>query len=109
MNQEGTVMKKFFTVSVLMAALGAVGAQAGEIHNRQVWQQERIANGVASGRLQPWETARLEREEGRLHREIAFDRATHCGRLTPREFRQINRQQNALSNQIYRYNHNERW
>jgi hypothetical protein len=27
----------------------------------------------------------------------------------PHEFRQIDRQQDFLSNQIYRYKHNERW
>jgi hypothetical protein len=68
-------------------------------------QQERIAQGVQSGELTPRETARLERKEARVQREIRRDRAAHGGHLTPGEKARINRQQNRLSREIYREKH----
>lgn len=64
-----------------------------------------IAQGVQSGELTPRETARLERKEARVQREIRRDRAAHGGHLTPAEKARINRQQNRLSREIYREKH----
>jgi len=99
-------MKKFLSSTILMTTLLLPASQAGEIYNRRVWQQDRIAQGVASGSLQPWETARLEHEESGINREIARDRFRNGGPLTPGEHYRINQQLNHVSNQIYRYKHN---
>ena len=99
-------MKKFFSATILVSSLLIPASQAGEIYNRRVEQQARIAQGVGSGSLRPWETARLEREEGAINHEIARDRFYHCGTLTPGERYRINRQLDSVSNQIYRYKHN---
>jgi hypothetical protein len=99
-------MKKFFSATLLMSSLLIPASQAGEIFNRRVEQQDRIAQGVASGSLRPWETAKIEREEGAINREIARDRFYHGGALTGAERYRINRQLNCVSNQIYRYKHN---
>jgi len=78
----------------------------GEVGARQTLQQQRIAQGVRSGSLTAGETARLERNQAGLNREVRSDRAQNGGTLTPQERGQVNRQQNRLSGQIYRNKHN---
>jgi hypothetical protein len=78
---------------------------AGRIKRRAENQQDRIAQGVKSGQLTARETARLERREARLNREVRELREDNGGRLTPRERAKVNRQQNRLSRQIYRQKH----
>jgi hypothetical protein len=93
-------------LATLVVVLGAsLAAGAAEVDRRERRQQERIAEGVRSGELTPRETARLERKEARLHREIERDRAANGGTLTPAQRRRVNRQQNRLSRQIYREKH----
>ncbi len=84
----------------------AAPALAGEVDRREANQQRRIAEGVESGQLTPGETARLERKENRIHRQIQRERAQNGGRLTPAERAQVNREQNRASRQIYRAKHN---
>jgi len=91
----------------LVAAL-ATPALSAEVDNRESNQQARIAQGVKSGQLTPGETARLENREAGIHQEIKQERAANGGKLTPAERAQVNRQQNRVSNQIYRATHNER-
>jgi hypothetical protein len=69
-------------------------------------QQDRIANGVQSGQLTAGETARLEKKEAAINKETAAERAANGGTLTPAEKKQVNRQQNRVSRQIYRDKHN---
>lgn len=76
------------------------------IEQRKENQQDRIANGVKSGELTAGETANLEKKEAAINKETAKDRAANGGKLTPAERAQVNRQQNRLSNQIYRDKHN---
>jgi hypothetical protein len=78
----------------------------GEVGARQAAQQQRIAQGVRGGSLTAGETAHLERKEAGVNREVRADRAANGGTLTPQEHRQVNRQQNRLSGQIYRDKHN---
>jgi len=93
-------------MTILAAVLGiSLAASAAEVDRREQRQQERIAQGVQSGQLTPAETARLERKEARIQREIQRDRAANGGTLTPAERRRINRQQNRVSRQIYREKH----
>jgi len=77
-----------------------------EIGQRKENQQDRIANGVQSGQLTAGETANLEKKEAAINKETAADRAANGGKLTPAEKAQVNRQQNRLSNQIYKDKHN---
>ena len=76
------------------------------IQQRKENQQDRIANGVEKGQLTAGETAKLETKEAAVNKEIKTDRAANGGKLTPQERRQVNRQQNQLSHQIYRDKHN---
>ncbi|HXY39520.1 MAG TPA: hypothetical protein VEQ10_07620 [Vicinamibacteria bacterium] len=80
----------------------------GEVGARQENQQDRIAQGIKSGQLTAGETARLERKEAGLNKEVRTDRQANGGTLTPQERRQVNRQQNHLSRQIYKDKHNQR-
>jgi hypothetical protein len=85
---------------LLLAAM----LSAQQIKQRQENQQDRIAQGVASGELTPRETARLERREANLNRTIARDRKTGGG-LSPQERRRITRRQNSVSRDIRRQKH----
>jgi len=97
---------KRISIAVVAAMLGiSLAGGAAEVDRREQRQQERIAEGVESGQLTPRETARLERKEARIHREIQRDRAANGGTLTPAERRRINRQQNRVSRQIHREKH----
>src|SRR6266705_3012263 len=81
-------------VAVLMAGSVAVA-------QRKENQQDRIANGVQSGQLTAGETANLEKKEAAINKETAADRAANGGKLTGAEKKQVNRQQNQVSKQIY--------
>ena len=78
----------------------------GRIQKRKEKQQGRIAQGVASGQLTPGETAKLEHKTAKLNHEIRHDRNANGGNLTNKEKRQVNRQQNRLSKNIYKDKHN---
>ncbi len=95
-------MKKIMIAAALMTSL----MSAAEVDYRQHEQQGRIAQGIGSGSLTPFEAARLESEEAGLRREINRDRAINGGYLTRGERALVNRQENRLSDQIYRYKHN---
>jgi metal-dependent amidase/aminoacylase/carboxypeptidase family protein len=73
-----------------------------EVDDRRENQQDRIANGIASGKLSAGQTARLEKKEAAVNQETRVDRKLNGGHLTGAEKNQINRQQNRLSKQIYR-------
>jgi hypothetical protein len=88
-------------VTVSLFAVGAV-AQTNEVDARKKAQQERIAQGVKSGKLTPGETANLEKKEAAINREVKTDRTLNGGKLTPQEKRAVNRQQNRMSAQIAR-------
>ncbi len=111
---KGT-MKKLITGAMLLWGISLVGqataatpatspATRPTIRQRQMNQQRRIGQGVRSGQLTAGETARLERKETRLNREIRRDRVDGGG-LMVKERTKINRQQNRLSRQIYRQKH----
>lgn len=76
------------------------------IAQRKKNQQNRIANGVQSGQLTAGETKNLEKKEAAINKETATDRAANGGKLTTSEKRQVNRQQNRMSKQIYDDKHN---
>ena len=99
---------------VVIAAVSVAFAQQSqtdpqpksEVGKRAENQQDRIANGVQSGQLTAGETANLEKKEAAINKQTAADRAANGGKLTPAERRQIHREQNRVSNQIYRDKHN---
>ena len=97
---------RIWTAAVFGTALTVAGMNAQTINQRRENQQDRIAQGIQSGRLTAGQAARLETKEARLNREIRDDREDHNGHLTKAQRAEINRQQNKLSRQIYRAKHN---
>jgi hypothetical protein len=87
--------------------LGTAGwAQSNEtpgVDARQERQQNRIADGIASGELTPREAAKLERREA--HIERSEQRAKADGVVTPAERRHLNRELNRSSRAIARQKH----
>jgi hypothetical protein len=77
-----------------------------KVGQRRENQQARIAQGVKSGQLTPAETAKLEKQQRTIHKQIAADRKANGGTLTASEKKQINREQNQASRNIYRKKHN---
>src|SRR5574337_36008 len=78
-------------------------AGAGPIAERQERQQDRIAEGIASGSLNPKEATRLEAEQTKIEAEKrAFLRD---GKLGPRERAKLRRDQNRASRHIYKEKH----
>jgi hypothetical protein len=79
-----------------------------EVGTRRNLQQQRIANGIASGQLSPSEAAKTEGREQNINRQVAADRQVNGGKLTPQEKKNVNQRQNGASRQINREKHNEK-
>jgi len=76
-----------------------------EVGARRENQQDRIASGIASGKLNAGQTARLENGEAGVNQEVRADRSANGGTLTGAEKAQVNKQQNQLSKRIYTDKH----
>ena len=74
--------------------------RVNEVNGREENQQQRIANGVSSGKLNSQQTANLENRETSVQNREKADMAAHNGHLTKAEQRGINRQQNRISKSI---------
>ena len=79
----------------------------GRIQTRKERQQKRIGQGVENGSLAAKEAANLEHKETKLNKEIRHDRKVNGGNLTDKEKKQINRQQNRVSDGIADKKHND--
>jgi hypothetical protein len=79
-----------------------------EVGARRDNQQQRIANGVASGQMTPAETAKAENHESNINHQVAADRKANGGTLTPAEHQKINKEQNHASKQIHEDKHNDK-
>ncbi len=106
-------LAKFALVAALFAAPALTIAQApapaapkAAFAQRQFNQQKRIANGVSNGQLNGRQTARLERQQRSIHREMRVMRARHNGRLTLKNRSVLNHRQNVASRRILRAKHN---
>jgi hypothetical protein len=77
-----------------------------KVGQRRENQQDRIAQGVKSGQLTPSETAKLEKQQQGINKQVAADRKANGGALTAAQKKQINKEQNQASRNIYRKKHN---
>ena len=92
---------------VLSLALGFTSKTVwavGEVQAREGNQQKRIAQGVQSGQLTTNETAKLDKIEDKI--EADRQKALADGKVTPKEARKLNRQENRASHKIYQLKHN---
>jgi hypothetical protein len=78
---------------------------SSEVGQRQENQQDRIANGIQSGKLNAKQTANLEKGESAINQEVRTDRKINGGKLTGAEKKQVNQQQNRMSSKIYKAKH----
>ena len=76
--------------------------RVNQVNGLETNQQNRIANGVKSGKLTPGQTARLERGEQRLQNNEKRDMANDNGHLTKQNQRQLNHEANNMSKRIAR-------
>lgn len=76
--------------------------RVNQVNRREGRQQQRIANGVKNGTLTPKQTAHLEGREANLQNREQADMAKHNGHLTKPEQRSLNRQENRISRSIAR-------
>ena len=79
--------------------------RVNEVNGREGLQQQRIANGISSGKLSAQQTSNLEKREGSVQNREQKDMAAHNGHLTKAEQNGINRQQNRISRSIYKDKH----
>jgi len=77
-----------------------------KVGQRRENQQDRIAQGIKSGQLTPSETAKLEKQQQGINKHVASDRKANGGALTAREKKQVNKEQNQASRNIYKKKHN---
>ncbi len=80
---------------------------SNQVGTRRQVQQDRVASGIASGKMSAGEAARTERRETAVNSKIKADRAVNGGKLTAAERARVNRQQNGTSKQIYTEKHNQ--
>ena len=90
--------------ALAVQAQPAVGPTATpKVDAREARQQERIAQGAASGALTPHERHRLQHEQRAIHRAERHAKAD--GRVTPAERRHLAHLQHRASHHIYRQKH----
>jgi hypothetical protein len=78
---------------------------SSEVGKRQENQQDRIGNGIASGKLNARQAANLEKGESAVNQEVRTDRKLNGGKLTNGQRKQVNQQQNKISKKIYQAKH----
>jgi hypothetical protein len=76
-----------------------------EVDARRENQQDRIANGIASGKMNAAQASRIENGEAAINHEVHTDRSLNGGKLTPGERKTVNHQQNVASRKIYNAKH----
>jgi len=77
-----------------------------KVGQRRENQQDRIAQGIKSGQLTPGETAKLEKQQQGINKQVATDRKANGGTLNASQKKQINKEQNQASRNIYNKKHN---
>jgi hypothetical protein len=79
--------------------------RVNQVNGREQNQQNRIANGVKNGSMNPKQAANVEKREASVQQREQKDMAKHNGHLTKSEQNGINRQQNRISKTIYKDKH----
>ena len=79
--------------------------RVNQVNRREARQQQRIGNGIKSGKLNSQQAANLEKREASVQKREQKDMAQHNGHLTKAEQKGINRQQNRISKTIYKDKH----
>jgi hypothetical protein len=103
--------------SALAVATSTSFAQTGDSSNapppgtaaqRKKNQQDRIANGIDSGKLTAGETKNLEKRQANINQNERGMRAADNGKLTGADRTKLNNEQNRASQRIYEDKHNDK-
>jgi hypothetical protein len=97
-------MKSKLIIFVASFAMSVVASNAQTVSQRQENQQDRVAAGIKDNQLTPGETAKVERQESNINKQVHADRALNGAKLTPGERAQANKELNRTSAEI----HNDR-
>jgi hypothetical protein len=93
--------------SVVLGAQDTVTPRReAQVERRADRQQQRIAQGAASGELTPKETQKRGKREAKLNKKIA--KAEADGKITKKEQAKLNKEENKVSKKIYKKKHNDR-
>ena len=101
-------MRRIVLVAIALAASTSAASaydynRSGRIDAREAEQARRIERGSRNGELTRYEQFKLEREQARIY---AMERAAkRDGFIDGREFRRIERAQDAADRDIYREDH----
>ncbi len=79
--------------------------RVNEINQREQNQQGRIAQGLENGTMTGKQAERIEGREAHIARQERRDMRADGGHLTKQDQRQLNRELNSTSRQIYRDKH----
>lgn len=96
-------VKALAAIVVVLPTLAFAQANTPGIDQRQVNQERRIDQGIASGSLTPREANRLER--GQQHVDNMENRAKADGTVTRQERNRIQHAQNVQGDRIYHQKH----
>jgi hypothetical protein len=77
-----------------------------KVDQRRENQQDRIAQGIKSGKLSAGQTAKLENQQKGINQQVAADRKANGGKLTTAEKKQVNHEQNQASKNIHHKKNN---
>ncbi len=98
--------KTLVATALLASLIAPLAASAGEVENRIHHENARIDQGVRNGSLTYGEYRRLDNSADHLQAERNRDLRRDDGHLTTAQHRQLNRQENRLSDRIYFDKHN---
>ncbi|MDH0864897.1 hypothetical protein [Mitsuaria sp. GD03876] len=100
------LVSSLIAASAFAQTTAPAAPQTPRVDQREANQQQRIANGAASGQLTAKETQHLEKEQARV--DNAEAKAKSDGVVTAKERRQLQRKQDVASADIRRAKHNKR-
>jgi hypothetical protein len=108
-----TPVTKFSMVAIALLILGTSVASASaetlwqfnhprraEVNERLGFQNYRINQGLADGRIAPYQAQQLHAEDYAIRSEERAMAGINGGYVTPAEQRALNQQENAVSRQI---------
>ena len=90
-------------MTLMMSGIVFAQAETPVIDQRQINQDQRIDQGIASGQLNEREANRLNKQQGRIGK--MEDRAMSDGVMTKRERARIGAAQNRASRHVARQKH----
>jgi len=76
--------------------------RVNQVDSREQNQQNRVANGIQSGKMSPGQTAKVERQENHIVKQENKDMAKNNGHLTKGEQVKLNKELNHTSKEIHR-------